>query len=160
MSVSSGMKVKLKMSPAKLVIVNILLVLLGKVIFARTVSTAREFVTLAVIFVLCVWLMMFGSAVTLITSGTTVSMVTFRSAVKLLLPALSNVVALKKNKPSGNPVKLAKLGLVLVVLSLIKAFVELNNLMVMLNKFTSVAVTLTRILSLLMTLPAVSVGGL
>ena len=56
--------------------------------------------------------------------------------------------------------KLAKLGLVLVVVSLIKAFVELNSLMVMLNKFTSVAVTLIRILFLLMMLPVVSVGGL
>ncbi len=56
--------------------------------------------------------------------------------------------------------KLAKLGLVLVVLSLIKAFVELNSLMVMLNKLTSVAVTLTRMLFLLIWLPGVSVGGL
>jgi len=39
MSVSSGVKVKLKISPAKLVIVNILLVALGKVMFASTVST-------------------------------------------------------------------------------------------------------------------------
>jgi len=57
-------------------------------------------------------------------------------------------------------VKLAKLGLVLVVVSLIWSFVELNNSMVMLKRLVSVAVTLTRILSLLMTLPAVSVGGL
>ena len=56
--------------------------------------------------------------------------------------------------------KLAKLGLVLVVVSLIWSFVELNSLMVMLNKFTSVAVTLIRILFLLMMLPVVSVGGL
>jgi len=57
-------------------------------------------------------------------------------------------------------VKLAKLGLVLVVLSLIKAFVELNNLMVILNRLTSVAVTLTRMLFLFKISPSVSVGGL
>jgi len=161
MSVSSGTKVKLKISPAKFVIVNILLVLFGKVILAKTVSTFVVMsVTFAVMLTVCVWLILSGKAVTLITSGGVVSMVTFLNSVKLLLPALSNAVALKKNKPSGNPLKLMKLGLLLVVLSLIKAFVELNNLMVMLNKFTSVAVTLTRMLSLLIRLPGVSVGGL
>jgi len=130
------------------------------VMFASTVSIATPFVTFAVIFTVCVWLTLSGKAVTLITFGSVVSMVTFLNSVKLLFPALSNAVALKKNKPSGNPLKLMKLGLLLVVLSLIKAFVELNSLMVILNKFTSVAVTLTKILSLPMTLPAVSVGGL
>ena len=50
MSVSSGTKVKLKMSPARLVMVNILLVALGKVMFARTVSKPILSVTLAVMF--------------------------------------------------------------------------------------------------------------
>ena len=161
MSVSSGVKVKLKMSPARFVMVNILLVAFGKVMLASTVSTFVVMsVMLVVMLVLCVWLITEGIAVTLITCGVMVSMVTFLNSVRLLLFALSNVVALKKNKPSGNPLKLMKLGLLLVVVSLIKAFVELNSLMVMLNKFTSVAVTLIRILFLLMMLPVVSVGGL
>ena len=160
MSVSSGVKVKLKMSPARLVMVNILLVAFGKVMFVSTVSTCMLSVMFVVMLTVCVWLITEGIAVTLITCGAMVSMVTFLNSVKLLLFALSNVVALKKNKPSGNPLKLMKLGFVLVVVSLIKAFVELNSLMVMLNKFTSVAVTLIRILFLLMMLPVVSVGGL
>jgi len=52
MSVSSGTKVKLKISPAKLVMVNILLVALGKVMLANTVSTCMLSVTLTVMFVL------------------------------------------------------------------------------------------------------------
>jgi len=120
MSVSSGTKAKLKISPARLVMVNILLVALGKVMLASTVSTFVVIsVTLAVMLTVCVWLILSGNAVTLITCGATVSMVTFCSSVKLLLPALSNAVALKKNKPSGNPLKLMKLGLLLVVLELI-----------------------------------------
>jgi len=100
--------------------VNILLVLFGKVILAKTVSTFVVIsVTFAVMLTVCVWLILSGNAVTLITSGGVVSMVTFLNSVKLLFPALSNAVALKKNKPSGSPVKLMKLGLLLVVLSLI-----------------------------------------
>ncbi len=97
-----------------------MLVPLGKVMFASTVSTfVGMSVTLAVMLRVCVWLTLSGKAVTLITSGATVSMVTFLNSVKLLFPALSNAVALKKNKPSGNPLKLMKLGLLLVVLELI-----------------------------------------
>ncbi len=48
----------------------------------------------------------------------------------------------------------------LVGVSLIKEFVELNSLMVMLNRFSFVAVTLMRMLFLLIWLPVVSVGGL
>jgi len=83
MSVSSGVKVKLKISPAKLVIVNILLVALGKVMFASTVSTLMLSVTLTVMLVLCVWLMRFGSAVRLMTSGTVMS-----NTVKLVVSVL------------------------------------------------------------------------
>ena len=100
MSVSSGVKVKLKMSPARLVMVNILLVAFGKVMFVSTVSTCMLSVMVVVMLTVCVWLITEGIAVTLITSGgvlsTTVSMVTFLNSVRLLLFALSNVVALKK----------------------------------------------------------------
>ena len=54
MSVSSGVKVKLKLSPARLVMVNILLVAFGKVMFASTVSKPILSVTLAVMFTGCV----------------------------------------------------------------------------------------------------------
>jgi len=134
--------------------------LFGKVILTKTVSTLVLSVIFAVMFVLCVWLNMLGSAVRLMTSGGVASMVTFLNSVKLLLPAVSNAVALKKKSPSASPLKLAKLGLVLVVISLIWSFVELNNRMVMLKRLVSVAVTLTRMLFLLIWLPVVSVGGL
>ena len=140
--------------------VNILLVAFGKVMLASTALIPMLSVMFVVMLTVCVWLITEGIAVTLITWGAMVSMVTFRSAVKLLLFALSKVVALKKNKPSGNPLKLMKLGFVLVVVSLIKAFVELNSLMVMLKRLVSVAVTLMRMLFLLIWLPVVSVGGL
>jgi len=48
---------------------------------------------------------------------------------------------------------------VLVVLSLIKAFVELNNRMVMLNKFTSVAVTFIGMFVSVCMVPDSSVGS-
>ena len=54
-----------------------------RVIFARTVSTAILSVTLTVMFVLCVWLMMFGSAVRLMTSGAVMS-----NTVKLVVSVL------------------------------------------------------------------------
>jgi len=113
-------KVVLNISPLCNVIGLITFVPFGKVMLASTVSTFVVMsVMLAVMLTVCVWLISGGKAVTLITSGATVSMVTFLNSVKLLLPALSNAVALKKNKPSGNPLKLMKLGLVLVVLELI-----------------------------------------
>ena len=96
MSVSSGVKVRLKMSPARLVMVNILLVAFGKVMFVSTVSTCMLSVMLVVMLTVCVWLITEGIAVTLITCGVMVSMVTFLNSVRLLLFALSNVVALKK----------------------------------------------------------------
>jgi len=153
-------KVKLNISPASNVMLLVVVVPVGSVMLTNTISTPILSVTFVVMLTVCVWLISGGMAVTLITSGGVVSMVTFRSSVKLLLPALSNAVALKKNSPSASPLKLAKLGLLLVVLSLIKAFVELNNRMVMLNKLTSVAVTLTRMLFLFKISPGVSVGGL
>ena len=153
-------KVKLNISPASNVMLLVVVAPVGSVMLTNTISTPILSVTFVVMLTVCVWLISDGMAVTLITSGGVVSMVTFRNSVKLLLPALSNAVALKKNSPSASPVKLAKLGLVLVVLSLIKAFVELNNRMVMLNKLTSVAVTLTRMLFLFKISPIVSVGGL
>ena len=114
------MKVVLKISPVCSVMFLRILVPLGKVMLASTVSTFVVMsVTFAVMLTVCVWLILSGIAVTLITCGATVSMVTFRSSVKLLLPARSKDVALKKNKPSGNPLKLMKLGLLLVVLELI-----------------------------------------
>jgi len=77
---------------------NIVELAFGKVMFARTVSTlVVTSVTFAAISIVSVTLKMLPSAgVTLITSGGVVSMVTFRSSVKLLFPALSNAVALKK----------------------------------------------------------------
>jgi len=112
--------VVLNMFPVWSVMVLRMLVPLGKVMLASTVSRFVVMsVMLAVMLTVCVWLISGGKAVTLITSGATVSMVTFLNSVKLLLPALSNAVALKKNKPSGNPLKLMKLGLLLVVLELI-----------------------------------------
>jgi len=48
---------------------------------------------------------------------------------------------------------------VLVVLSLIWSFVELNNLMVMLNKFTSVAVTFIGMFVCVCMVPDSSVGS-
>ena len=59
MSVSSGVKVKLKMFPARLVMVNILLVAFGTVMFVSTVSTCMLSVMLTVMLVLCVWLILF-----------------------------------------------------------------------------------------------------
>jgi len=70
-SVNEGTKVKLKISPAKFVMVNIIFDPSARVIFASTVSTPIISVTLAVMLVLCVWLILSGTAVTLMTSGTT-----------------------------------------------------------------------------------------
>jgi len=112
--------VVLNMSPVCSVIGLMTFVPLGKVMFASTVSTFVVMsVMLAVMLTVCVWLISGGKAVTLITSGATVSMVTFLNSVKLKLPALSKDVALKKKSPSASPLKLAKLGLLLVVLELI-----------------------------------------
>jgi len=159
-AVSPGTNEKLKMSPTRLVRVNKTLLPSARVILANTVSTFVVMsVTLAVMLVMSVWLMMFGSAVRLITSGGVVSMVTFRSSVKLKLSALSNAVALKKYKPSGSPVKLMKLGLVLVMLSLIWSFVELNNRMVMLKRLVSVAVTFIGMFVCVCMVPDDSVGS-
>jgi len=83
MSVSSDKKVKLKISPARLVMVKSLLVALGKVMLANTVSTLILSVTLTVMLVLCVWLKRLGSAVKLMTSGGVLS-----STVKLVVSVL------------------------------------------------------------------------
>jgi len=90
-------KVVLNISPLCSVIGLIMFVPLGNVMLASTVSIFVVIsVMLAVMLTVCVWLISGGMAVTLITSGGVVSMVTFCSVVKLLLPALSNAVALKK----------------------------------------------------------------
>jgi len=99
--VSAGVNVVLKISPVCSVMFLRMLVPLGNVMFARTISIATPFVTFAVMLTVCVWLILSGKAVTLITFGSVVSMVTFLNSVKLLFPALSNAVALKKNKPSA-----------------------------------------------------------
>ncbi len=94
---SAGVNVVLNISPLCSVIGLITFVPFGKVMLASTVFTFVVMsVTLAVMLTVCVWLTLSGMAVTLITSGGVVSMVTFCSSVKLLLPALSNAVALKK----------------------------------------------------------------
>ena len=83
MSVSSGVKVKLKMSPARLVMVNILLVAFGKVMFVSTVSTCMLSVMFVVMLTVCVWLTTAGSAVRLMTSGVVMS-----NTVKFVLSVL------------------------------------------------------------------------
>jgi len=96
-SVSVGVNVVLNISPLCSVIGLITFVPLGNVMLASTVSTFVVIsVTLAVMLTVCVWLISGGMAVTLITSGGVVSMVTFLNSVKLLFSALSNAVALKK----------------------------------------------------------------
>jgi len=93
--VSVVAKVKLNMSPANRVVVLVVVTPFGSVMLTRTVSRKLS-VTFAVMLTVCVWLISGGMAVTLITSGGVVSMVTFLNSVKLLFPALSNAVALKK----------------------------------------------------------------
>jgi len=89
--------VKLNISPASNVMLLVVVVPVGSVMLTRTVFTFVVMsVMLAVMLTVCVWLISGGMAVTLITSGGVVSMVTFRSSVKLLFSALSNAVALKK----------------------------------------------------------------
>jgi len=72
-SVNSGTKVALKISPESKVMVKSTLLPFALVIFANTTFTPMLSVTLTVMLVLCVWLMMFGSAVRLMTSGTVIS---------------------------------------------------------------------------------------
>jgi len=71
------------MSPTRLVRVNKTLLPSARVILANTVSTAMLSVTLTVILVISVWLMMFGSAVRLMTSGRVIS-----NTVKLVVSVL------------------------------------------------------------------------
>jgi len=96
MSVSSGTKVKLKISPAKLVMLNILLVALGKVILASTALIPMLSVTLAVMLTGWVWLTTAGSAVTLMTSGMVMSLtwnVTVSVSLMLLLVSFAIIKA-------------------------------------------------------------------
>jgi len=75
-------KVKLNISPAKLDMVFGVVTPFGSVMLTSTVSRKLS-VTLAVMLTVCVWLMMFGSAVTFLTSGIVIS-----NTVKLVVSVL------------------------------------------------------------------------
>jgi len=85
--VSVVAKVKLNMSPAKLVIVLLVVTPFGSVMLTNTISTPILSVTFAVMLTGCVWLTMLGSAVTLITLGGVMSL-TWNVIVSVLLMLL------------------------------------------------------------------------
>jgi len=130
MSVSSGTKVKLKISPAKLVIVNILLVALGKVIFASTVSNWRLSVTFAVMLTVCVWLRRLGTAVTFLTSGKTASVTAVKVVVSVSLMLL--LVSFAKKLMLYCP---KRLGIEKLALNLsVEVFIKVSSVVVPLGK--------------------------
>ena len=82
-------KVKLNTSPASNVMLLVVVVPVGLVMLTRTVSRKMS-VTFAVMLTVCVWLMMFGSAVTFLTSGMVTSLTTNVSlSVLFTFPAVS-----------------------------------------------------------------------
>ena len=130
MSVSSGTKVKLKISPAKLVIVNILLVALGKVMFANTVSICKLSVTFAVILTAWVWLRRLGTAVTFLTSGTTTSVTAVKEVLSVSLILLLVSFAKKLMSYCPNRLGIEKLALNLSV----EVFTKVSSVVVPLGK--------------------------
>jgi len=93
--------VKLNISPAKLVMVLGVVVPVGSVMLTRTVLRKLS-VTLTVMLVLCVWLMLFGSAVRLMTSGTVMSnTVKLVVSVLLMFPLVSLAMMVTLYSPGG-----------------------------------------------------------
>jgi len=83
-------KVKLNTSPAKLVMLLVVVVPVGSVMLTNTISTPILSVTFAVMLKLVPWFPAIGSAVTFLTSGTVTSLTTNVSlSVLFTLPAVS-----------------------------------------------------------------------
>jgi len=114
-SVRLGTKVTLKVSEILLVMTNTKLVLLGKVIFARTVSNCRLSVTFAVMLTACVWLRRLGTAVTFLTSGRTASVTAVKKVVSVSLMLLLVSFAKKLTLYCPKRLGMAKLALNLSV---------------------------------------------
>ncbi len=79
--------VKLNISPARLVMVLVVVVPVGSVMLTNTISTPILSVTFAVMLKLVPWFPVFGSAVTLITLGGVMSL-TWNVIVSVLLMLL------------------------------------------------------------------------